>query len=706
MNGSRKYSFGSFRLDADDHTLQRSDGVILPMTPKVADLLIVLAESAGKVVSKEELLDRLWAGTSVEEGNLSFQVHELRQVLGDHATAPRYVETVPRRGYRFIAPVTMSVDTPPDVPRPVQVEPATSVRSVDATDIQAPIVVPARRAGRPWLALAATGLVALCLALVVARREPALPRVSRVVQLTHDGGRKESLVPISGTRLIVSTPREQRVLGIGGEAPEHLDALDRFHVLDVAPSRAEALATRRDDPGGELGLWIVPLDSGSARRLSMIRVKDSAAWSHDGRRIAYTLGESLFVADRDGTAVRELMTFSDQPAEVQWSPDDQTIRFNRHTRSDRVASMTLWDINADGTGGLREVLAAADVMNPSRGRWMASGREFVFEAGPDWHRQIHVLRDARSWFLGRRTTMVVRLTIPPLNWESPVPSSDGKRIFALGMSPPQLVRYDADTRRFMPYLGGIAAYAVQFSPDGQSVSYVSFPDRRLWRARADGTDARALTPESWEAGMPAWSPDGKQIAFRGQVPGQHSKIYLMASDGGTPVPFEPRDIEQGAPTWSPDGTRLAFGDVPETFGQATGTEAIHIYDLARRRQSDLPGSRGLWTSRWSPDGRYLAALTIEGQSLMLFDFKTAAWRSLGVNHVSDPMWSRDGRHIYCFPEQEERRIARVRIPDGTIDSVLDLHREKIQLYGAGLTRDDSPLVLRTPVDVYALELER
>ena len=75
------------------------------------------------------------------------------------------------------------------------------------------------------------------------------------------------------------------------------------------------------------------------------------------------------------------------------------------------------------------------------------------------------------------------------------------------------------------------------------------------------------------------------------------------------------ETEQGVPTWSPGSTRLCLGDVPAAFGKPSGTEVIHVFDLSLRKLSHLPGSRGLWTSRWSRDGRYISALTIEGQKL-------------------------------------------------------------------------------------------
>src|SRR6267142_4219168 len=98
------YHFGEFTLDADQRVLLR-EGKPLPLAPKVFDTLLVLVENSGRIVLKEELMKRLWPDTFVEEANLSFNIQQLRKSLGDNARKPHYIETIARRGYRFIAGV-------------------------------------------------------------------------------------------------------------------------------------------------------------------------------------------------------------------------------------------------------------------------------------------------------------------------------------------------------------------------------------------------------------------------------------------------------------------------------------------------------------------------------------------------------------------------------------------------------------------------
>src|SRR5215510_12367985 len=98
------YRFGEFTLDTDQRILLR-EGKPLPLAPKVFDTLLVLVESSGRIVVKEELMNRLWPDTFVEDSNLTSNILQLRKSLGDNARQPTYIETVARRGYRFIMPV-------------------------------------------------------------------------------------------------------------------------------------------------------------------------------------------------------------------------------------------------------------------------------------------------------------------------------------------------------------------------------------------------------------------------------------------------------------------------------------------------------------------------------------------------------------------------------------------------------------------------
>lgn len=106
------YRFGPFHLDVRERRLSRADGEVIPLRLKVFDTLLVLVENAGRLVTKQELLDTVWPETTVEENNLNHNVSVLRKALGEKATGQQYIETVPRVGYRFAAPVDVAVPQP------------------------------------------------------------------------------------------------------------------------------------------------------------------------------------------------------------------------------------------------------------------------------------------------------------------------------------------------------------------------------------------------------------------------------------------------------------------------------------------------------------------------------------------------------------------------------------------------------------------
>jgi Tol biopolymer transport system component len=138
-----------------------------------------------------------------------------------------------------------------------------------------------------------------------------------------------------------------------------------------------------------------------------------------------------------------------------------------------------------------------------------------------------------------------------------------------------------------------------------------------------------------------------------------------------------------------------FGDQPEVYEQPTGTEALHFYDLETRQYSTVPGSSGLWSGRWSPDGSYIAALTIVGQELRVLDTADNRWRSLPLRRIGNMAWSPDGRFIQVETDDQGKRLSRVHLPEGRVEQVADLTNESIPFYvWTGIAPDGTPLILR------------
>jgi Tol biopolymer transport system component len=218
-----------------------------------------------------------------------------------------------------------------------------------------------------------------------------------------------------------------------------------------------------------------------------------------------------------------------------------------------------------------------------------------------------------------------------------VPNRDGKELFAIGQSPrAEVVRYNSDTREFDLYLSGISAEGLAFTRDQQWVTYVSYPDGTLWRSKVDGGERLQLTFPPLHVLLPRWSPDGKQIAFNAVGPGLPWNIYMVPSGGGAPERLFPSDQSQVDATWSPNGKTLAFG----TFGILN--RPVYTIDLGSKQVSAIPGSEGLYSPRWSPDGKYIAAITTEHPNkLMVFDLIARKWTQAYGFEMGYPSWSHD-----------------------------------------------------------------
>ena len=171
----------------------------------------------------------------------------------------------------------------------------------------------------------------------------------------------------------------------------------------------------------------------------------------------------------------------------------------------------------------------------------------------------------------------------------------------------------------------------------------------------------------------------------------------------------PAGYDQANPNWTPDGKVIFFGDAAWVHQFARGFGPIRRLDLPTRTVSVVPGSEELWAPKLSPDGRFLAAQTLDSHSLKLFDFQTGKWTDLATvpGIIGYPCWTRDSKAIYF--NSGKPAIYRVDRASRKLSLVANL--PGIQLTGNnwqwfGLTPDDSPLFLRDASiqDVYALDV--
>jgi len=577
---------------------------------------------------------------------------------------------------------------------------------------QAPIRSQAKRTKR--LASMAVAALFLVLAATVWVLTPVAPvRVTGVKQITRDGFFKSQLVT-DGSRIYFSQfsgghLQLGQVSTAGGETLALSTPFQNTNVYDISPDHSSLLVAEYSGTAPSR-FWALPLPIGSLRRLADSEGR-AARWSPDGRQLVYTRGVDLYLADADGSHSRKLKSFAGMPGLIRFSPDGQRLRFTFAPTGKNISS--LWEMKVDGSD-LHPVFPGwkADSMICC-GDWSADGQYYVFVVqAATGSKDLWLVREhPRSLF---RKTPPVQLTSGPLWYSDPVFAPQEKRVFVNGvLLQGELVRYESGSRQFVSYVSGVSAGEADFSPDGQWIVYVSYPELTLWRARTDGTQKMQLTFWPLYATLPRWSPDGKQIAFIGTEAGKPWKIYLVSPQGGTPQELLPQDREENDASWSPDGKRIAFGR--PSYGLDLGELEIQILDRATQQMSAIPGSRGLFSPRWSPDGSHLAALSPDSRSLMLFDFSTqqwSVWLHTDDGTIGYPVWAKDGKSIYIERFlSAEPAVHRLKLGESKSERFLswkDLRRFS-GVWGAwsGVAPDGSVLAVRdvSSHEVYALDLQ-
>lgn len=716
------YEFGPFRLDASEHLLLRA-GEAVPLSPKAFDLLLTFVKRHGSLLGKDELLKLVWPDTFVEEANLASNISQLRRALGERENGHRYIETVPKHGYRFVAAVTYLNDreTLHDDPPLSDIvddsaEPQESITSLAAPDAGSPIVRIKRYKRSIGIVLAALVVTIPVLAYYVLRT-PGQPKVlsssavttdGRKKVIEHSGGKWNTSVVTDGARLYYVDLDDRRVVKqvavTGGESTELPGSFEGGPlVMDLSPNHTELLIKGKAASPYEAELWVMPVMGGSHRRLGDIE-GHAAAWSPDGQQIVYANGTDLHLVKSDGTQSRKLTTVVGRPQWPRWAPNGRRIRFT--VRDDKTNLPSLWEIAADGTT-LHPLLPGWNKpAGECCGNWTPDGRYYVFQSTRNWTTSVWAVQEEGSFFQQARPEPV-RLPLGPMNFYAPVPSPDGKKLFAVGeVKLGELVRYDAPTQQWVSYLQGISADGVDFSPDGGWVTYSRYPEGDLWRSRVDGSAKLQLSFSSMRTWLPRWSPDGKQIAFAAQLPGRPWKIYQVSANGGNARPLTDDERGEYDPSWSQDGKTLIFH-----AGTQIDHIAIYLLDLTTspHKLSKLPDSDDKFSPRWSPDGRYVVGLTYGTQKLVLYDSTTQVWTELASTRCGGPRWSKDGKYVYYLTPFDGPTMFRISINDRKIEQLVSLKNLRVPagVFGGwvGWTPDDTPLTIRDHgiQDIYALE---
>jgi Tol biopolymer transport system component/DNA-binding winged helix-turn-helix (wHTH) protein len=646
---SAVFLFGDVRVETAAFRVWKA-GAVVPLEPKAFEVLLFLIRNPGRVVQKRELLDAVWRDTFVGENALTREIAQLRKALGEDARHSRYIETVPTRGYRFIAEVRESAaaangrgatapagagedgahdaDAASDAPTEEQRPPATS----SPASANAPPTEEPRPRRRPTVSL--TALVSLALLLCVA---------VGVAWWSWRGGR-------------------------GGEANVGVRRLTQVTTstgLDIFPAISPdgAYMAYSSNRGGDFEIYVMQLAPGGRE----IQITSDGgrnfqpAWSPDGQFIVYHSQKrgGLWLMPAMGGVTRRLTEFGSKPA---WSPDGQQIAFQSAALQDVVGVQggalppsTLWAVPARG-GPPRQVTKAGE---PAGGHgspvWWPGGKRVLFFAFDLLLNEI--------WSVSVETGEVKKVGPNGQPFSDVIFSPDGGYVYcsgafrggAFGLWRIPVNLETGEQAGEVEKVEGTGATPIRYlsiSADGRRIAYSTLSlVSDIWQlplspttGEPTGAPAPLFEDTSRRKTNPAVSPDGRWIAFGVWRLGTPPAVWLVDAEGKNAVPLTTDEAGSGVPNWLPGGDRIAYN----TWRQ--GRPVLYTKDFAtgdERLLTELPPQATI--PRLSADGRMVAynlyaagVINVWVQGVpggeprqMTFD------REMG----GFPAWSPDGRWI-------------------------------------------------------------
>jgi Tol biopolymer transport system component/DNA-binding winged helix-turn-helix (wHTH) protein len=603
--------FGPYEVDTASAEL-RKHGLRVQLQEQPFRILTALLDRPGEVVSREDLISRLWAdGTHVDyDRGLNAAVTRLRQALSDSAERPRYVETVSRRGYRFIAPIEGLVER-------------------DAASA-APDAAPHRERTKRHLVWIVAGCVAIAIVpmvLLLTRRESALPAPHVAPLTSYQGVETEPSFSPDGSQVAFSWNGESQtnfdiyVQTVGSGAPLRL-------TTDGAADRAPAwspdgrfIAFRRDGQG----ILLVPPTGGAERTVVVSSVvSGQLSWSADSRHIVFATGvpESneggIFAVRAEGGHARRLIT-PESVAQLRgpaMSPDGRLMAFASCRGTDCDLSVAEVDGQLNITSAARTV--ASKVIGVRSVAWTPDSDAVLFSQGPDWG-----YIGQRVWRVGTRPGASPELLgFAQTRSGFPAVSRAGSRLaYSMRLGEPDVWRIENGLFSRSAFSSTQLDMSVEFSPDGKRVVFASSRsgNPEIWVADADGANPFRLTFSN-QSGSPRWSPDGKSIVYDTQVSGGANwDIHIMNAAGGQSAPVAEHPSRDYAPSFSRDGKSIYF------VSNRSGKDDVYrvaISGGAPERLTDGGGGPALE----SPDGKSVYFLKTGGHHgggcHPLFEFRT------------------------------------------------------------------------------------
>ncbi|HKR27609.1 MAG TPA: winged helix-turn-helix domain-containing protein [Acidobacteriaceae bacterium] len=577
----RLYEFGPFRLDPAERILLRGHEIV-PLTQKAFDTLHLLVRNSGHLLEKDELIRELWPDTFVEEGSLSNNIFLLRKALGED---PSFIETVPRRGYRFVGAVLQlpgprHQEKPQlELASPVTQEPASSAVPQGQSLSAAP---PTTVSSLPWQKLVVPLSVgALCIVVATLAylkwRQPKPEQALATVPLTALPGWADfPAISPDGSRVVFEWTGEQDftafdlyVKTIGNEKLLRLTKDPATHLAPTWSPDGTQIAFQRvaKDRGG---IYVVPAQGGTVRKLRSTNVSfDSSmhiSWSPDGGTIAFA--DSPFPGGHKRLQLLSL----------------KTLRSTAIEHNDKCIEEVMPAFSPDG-----KQLAYACSLTSREGEF---GLSVVTADG----RAPRIIKESSGWLKG-------------LEW---LPASKSL-LFAekhTGTEHEVLRELDVATGVVRDRMTGAdSAFSAAFSASAGRLVYVVNTNTKnnIWRGdllHADSPRVKLISTTR-DQSCPRYSPDGKHIAFSSNRGGP-AEIWMSDPDGQNVVQLTSlKSLVAGSPNWSPDSTRVSFDSRNKTpEGQMRAdVYIVNVFERVPRKLTT--GTPGAAMPSWSHDGKWI-----------------------------------------------------------------------------------------------------